>query len=70
MRWAIYCERLGGWLIDTSFVWDFDVTQCEEFSSGVAALQAITGMHDNGHGGLATEDGRGLPADVLIVRVR
>lgn len=47
--WAIYCERLGGWLVDTSFVWSFDVSQCEEFSSKGEAMTACREMHDNGH---------------------
>ncbi len=48
-RWAIYCERLGGWLVDTSFVWSWDVTQCAEFSSPEAVNEAIEGMIGNGH---------------------
>jgi hypothetical protein len=68
--WAIYCERFGGWLVDTSYVWAFDVAQCAEFANGVEALGAIIAMYDNGHTGLATADGRGVPADVHIVRIR
>lgn len=62
--WAIYCERQGGWLVDTSYVWSFDVGECEEFNSMTDGIRAISDMIDNGHTFLA---GR---RDVHVLRIR
>ncbi len=45
--WAIYCERLGGWLVDTSFVWSWDVAECAEFETALDAERAIYNMQKN-----------------------
>ena len=69
--WAIYCERLGGWLVDTSFVWSWDVAECQEFATEREATKACADMQDNGHD--AIQYRRPWIAgewDVYIIRIR
>jgi hypothetical protein len=61
--WTVYCERLGGWLVDTSNVWTRDVASCIEFPTKAATREAVHEMILNGHTDL-------WGADVLGIRLR
>lgn len=45
--WAVYGQKHDGWLVDTSFVWSWDVAECAEFSTTDEAHQAIVDMQEN-----------------------
>jgi hypothetical protein len=48
-RWAVYNERLGGWIVDTSGAFSWHADQAQWFTSKAEVTEAIVAMKNNGH---------------------
>lgn len=75
--WGAYCERLGGWLEDTSGKWTWNVDHAEPygFRDGRGSIrQALIDMINNGHTDVGDPGDDNVTAffraDVLILRLK